>query len=102
MAEERGLKTSSKNTKYLGCDQHQGADIHLHGEKVKKVNTFIDLGLTLRMLHNWMQKAPTEWRTGGRTGIECLEFCATELIDTLPDEEGTAAHVQNIATVKDI
>ena len=28
--DERGLKTSREKTEYLGCNEHQDADIHLH------------------------------------------------------------------------
>ena len=31
----------------LGCNEHQYAEIHLHGDKLKKVKTFTHLGLTL-------------------------------------------------------
>ena len=37
--EARGLKISRRNTEYLGCYEHQDAEIHLHGETVK-----IDVG----------------------------------------------------------
>ena len=40
--EERGLKISRKKTEYLGCNEHQDADIHL-----KRVMTFTYLGSTL-------------------------------------------------------
>ena len=45
--EERGLKISRRKTEYLGCNEHQDADIHLQGETVKRVNTFTYLGSTL-------------------------------------------------------
>ena len=45
--EERGLKICRKKTEYLGCNEHQGAEIHLQGETVKRVNTFTYLGSTL-------------------------------------------------------
>ena len=38
--EERGLKISRKKTEYLGCNEHQDAEIHLQGETVKRVKTF--------------------------------------------------------------
>ena len=31
--EERGLKISRRQTEYLGCNEHQDADIHLHRER---------------------------------------------------------------------
>ena len=45
--EERGLKISRKKTEYLGCNEHQGAEIHSQGDTVKRVNTFTYLGSTL-------------------------------------------------------
>ena len=45
--EERGLKISRKKTEYLGCNEHQYAEIHLQGETVKRMKTFTYLGSTL-------------------------------------------------------
>ena len=45
--EEQGLKISRRKTEYLGCNEHQDADIQLQGETVKRVNTFTYLGSTL-------------------------------------------------------
>ena len=45
--EERGLKISRRKTEYLGCNEHQDAEIHLQGETVKRVKTFTYLGSTL-------------------------------------------------------
>ena len=45
--EERGLKISRRKTEYLGCNEHQDAEIQLQGETVKKVKTFTYLGSTL-------------------------------------------------------
>ena len=47
--EERGLKISRRKTEYLGCNEHQDAEIHLQGESppVKRVKTFTYLGSTL-------------------------------------------------------
>ena len=73
--EERGLKISRRKTEYLGCNEHQIADIHLQGETVKRVKTFTYLGSTLA--ENWMRKSLAECRAGGRTGREYLECCAT-------------------------
>ena len=75
--EERGLKISRRRTEYLGCNEHQDAEINLQGETVKRVKTFTYLGSTWRMMENWMRKSPTACRAGGRTGRECLECCAT-------------------------
>ena len=66
--EERGLKISRRKTEYLGCNEHQDAEIQLQGEPLKRVETFT--------MENWMRKSPTECRAGGRTGRECLECCA--------------------------
>ena len=44
--EERGLKISRMKTEYLGCNEHQDADIQLQGEAVKRVKTFTYLGST--------------------------------------------------------
>ena len=38
--EERVLNISRKKTEYLGCNEHQYADIHLQGETVKRLKTF--------------------------------------------------------------
>ena len=45
--EERGLKISRKKTEYLGCNDHQYADILLQGETLKRVKTFTYLGSRL-------------------------------------------------------
>ena len=45
--EERGLKISRRKTEYLGCNEHQDAEIQLQGETVKRVKTFTYLGSTL-------------------------------------------------------
>ena len=37
---ERGSKISRKKTEYLGCNEHQAAEIHLQGETVKRVKAF--------------------------------------------------------------
>ena len=45
--EERGLKIDREEAEYLGCNEHQDADIQLQGEIVKKVNiTFTYMGST--------------------------------------------------------
>ena len=42
------VKISRKKTEYLGCNEHQDAEIHLHGETVKRrAQTFTYLGSTL-------------------------------------------------------
>ena len=45
--EERGLKISRRKTEYLGCNEHQDAEIQLQGEPLKRVKTFTYLGSTL-------------------------------------------------------
>ena len=45
--EERGLKISRRKTEYLGCHEHQDAEIQLQGETLKRVKTFTYLGSTL-------------------------------------------------------
>ena len=45
--EEPGLKISRRKTVYLGCNEHQDAEIQLQGETVKRVKTFTYLGSTL-------------------------------------------------------
>ena len=45
--EERGLNISSRKTEYVGCNEHQYAEIHLQGETVKRLKTFTYLGSTL-------------------------------------------------------
>ena len=44
--DERGLKISRRKTEYLGCNEHQDADIQLQGETLKRVKTFTYLGST--------------------------------------------------------
>ena len=45
--EERGLKISRRKTEYLGCNEHQDAEIQLQGEPLKRVKAFTYLGSTL-------------------------------------------------------
>ena len=44
---ERGLTISRKKTEYLGCNEHQDAEIQFQGEPLKRVKTFTHLGSTL-------------------------------------------------------
>ena len=44
--EQRGLKISRRKTEYLWCNEHQDAEIPLHGETVKRKKTFAYLGST--------------------------------------------------------
>ena len=45
--EERGLKIIRRKTEYLGCNEHQYAEIQLQVETVNRVKTFTYLGSTL-------------------------------------------------------
>ena len=45
--EERGLKIGRRKSEYLGCNEHQDAELHLQGETVKRVKTFTYLGSML-------------------------------------------------------
>ena len=45
--EERGLKIIRNKTEYLGCNEHQDAEIQLQGEPLKRVKTFTYLASTL-------------------------------------------------------
>ena len=45
--EERGLEIGRKKTEYLGCNEHQYAEINLLGETLKRMKTFTYLGSTL-------------------------------------------------------
>ena len=44
--EERGLTISRRKTEYMGCSEHQDAEIQLQGETAKRVKTFTYLGST--------------------------------------------------------
>ena len=41
------MKNSRRKAEYLGCNEHQDAEIQLQGETVKRVKTFTYLGSTL-------------------------------------------------------
>ena len=75
--EERGLKISRRKTEYLGCNEHQDAEIQLQGETVKRVKIFTYLGSTLAEDGELDAEVTHGCRAGGRTGRECLECCAT-------------------------
>ena len=45
--EEGGLRISRRKTDYLGCNEHQYAEIQLQGETEERVETFTYLGSTL-------------------------------------------------------
>ena len=62
--EQRGLKISRMKTQYLGCNEHQDAEIHLHGETVKGVHSHT-WDRRWRMMENWMRKSPAECRVQG-------------------------------------
>ena len=75
--EGRGLKISRKKTEYVGCTEHQDAEIHLQGETVYRVNTFTYLGSISAEDGKTGYRSHPECKAGGRTGRECLECCAT-------------------------
>ena len=62
--EERGLKISRMKTQYLGCNEHQDAEIHLQGETVKEVHSHT-WDRHWWLMENWMRKSPTECRVQG-------------------------------------
>ena len=62
--EQRGLKISRMKTQYLGCNEHQDAEIHLQGETGKGVHSHT-WDRRWRMMENWMQKSPAECRVQG-------------------------------------
>ena len=62
--EERVLNISRKKTEYLGCNEHQYADIHLQGETVKRLKTFTYLVSTLA----------EDWRTGCGSHPQSVEW----------------------------
>ena len=59
--EERGLEISRNKTEYLGCNEHQDADIHLQGATVKRVKTFTCLESTLAEDGVLDAKSPTKF-----------------------------------------
>ena len=45
--EEQGLKICRRKYEYVGCNEHQDAEIQLQGETLKRVKTFTYPGSTL-------------------------------------------------------
>ena len=45
--EKRGLKSSRRKADNLGFNEHQHAEIHSHGETLKRVKTLTYLGSTM-------------------------------------------------------
>ena len=45
--EEQGLKICRRKYEYVGCNEHQYAEIQLQGETLKRVKTFTHPGSTL-------------------------------------------------------
>ena len=71
--EERGLKISRRKTEYLGCNEHQDAEIYLQGETVKRVKTFKYLRSRGRGGHSHIPRhvrAPYYWRQRVISGLE--------------------------------
>ena len=74
--EERGLKVSRRKTEYLGCNEHQDAEIQLQGETVKRVKTFTYLGSTLaedgELDAEFTHRVQSGWKNWKRlSGILC-------------------------------
>ena len=70
------MKTSRRKTEYLGCNEHQYAEIHLQGETVKRVNTFTYLGSTLaedgELDAKVTHRVQSGWKNGKRvSGVLC-------------------------------
>ena len=66
-----------KETEYLGCNEHQDAEIHLQGETVKRVKTFTYLGSMLAE-DGERRNSPKQCRAGRETRRQCMKCCATE------------------------
>ena len=76
--EERVLNISRKKTEYLGCNEHQDADILFTGRDSKESEDIHIPGIYVG--GGWrtgLRKSPTECRVAGRTGRECLECFVT-------------------------
>ena len=74
--EERGLKISRRKTEYLGCNQHQDAEIQLQGDTLKRVKTFTYLGSTLaedgELDAEVTHRVQSEWKNWKRvSGVLC-------------------------------
>ena len=70
--EERGLKISRRKTEYLGCNEHQDAEIQLQGEPLKRVKTFTYLGSTLAEGGELDAEVQSGWKNWKRmSGVLC-------------------------------
>ena len=74
--EERGMKSSRRKTEYLGCSEHQYADIQLQRETLKRVKTFTYLGSTLaedgELDAEVSHRVQSGWKNGKRvSGVLC-------------------------------
>ena len=72
--EEHGLKMSRKITEYLGCNEHQDAEIHLQGETVSIVEidrhtSAEDGDLDAEVTH----RVPSGWENS--KSLECCHLC---------------------------
>ena len=66
----RGLKISRKKTEYLGCNEHQDAEIHLPGETVKRLVTFKYQGSTLAEHGEQVtQRVRSGWKNWKRVSV---------------------------------
>ena len=75
--DEQGMKICRRKYEYVGCNEHQYAEIQLQERHYREWRHSHTQDRRWRMIENWMWKSPTECRAGGRTGRECTECCAT-------------------------
>ena len=69
--EERGLEISRKKTAYVGCNEHQDAEIDLQGDTVNILKTFTHMGSTLVEDGERDTEVTHRVHRGGRTGVLC-------------------------------
>ena len=67
--EERGLKLSRRKTEYLGCNEHQYADIQVQGETVKIVRIFTYMGSTLAEDGEVTHRVQSGWKNWKRVYV---------------------------------
>ena len=67
--EERGLKICRRKYEYVGCNEHQDAEIQFQGETLKRVKTFTHPGSTLAEdweldveVTHWVQSRWKNWK----------------------------------------
>ena len=73
--EQRGLKISRMKIQYLGCNEHQDAEIHLQGETIKGVHSHTwDRRWRLMEYSTGCGSHPQSagFRAGVITGRECM------------------------------